>query len=590
MMTGPPCFFTVPFLDSPEDCERYARVGLRYTPHMRLLLYPPGLPPAPAHQAPLSTAARLSMPSVGPITMSAVPHGLPLRGATWAEHLQPLRVTLDRLRDMYAKAGCLGPAALKAPGHAAGPSPLGAVWSVAVDGMWSPDVALQYLPYIEQPWPPQFFLESSSATSQWLPVRRLYQELHIRFVATESAAQPSTVARLRPFCDVVALNPALQGGYRASSKSPPLARSPTPPPPPPRRPSRAPRLFNRRPSGHPMRGILQRPAILMMGARTPGGSAAAAAAAGSTPAERFSDRSGFAFRYGRPLRRRHPAHGPPRAGHPAPGPPAQPGLVSTPVSITLPALPTITAPATPTLTSPPMSSPPRLKRPSPPPQCAGRLPNPVPESEGGAITPATAKPTPAPEKPRGPRLPPRNSRPPARLILRTASVRADIHRASSSSPDSDPPGYPRPPLALAFPNPNPNPTLIRPSRFHSPIALSRNTFHPRSSPRPDRLAALAAGIHPLVMPTTPSAVAPTPAFTAPPRPPRSRLPQLHHHPRIDPLPPSPRPPSAPSAPPPLPSLPPPTLVAPPPRSRPRFLLPLAPPQVPLSSKREHASL
>ncbi|KAJ4453588.1 hypothetical protein PAPYR_11911 [Paratrimastix pyriformis] len=184
MMTGPPCFFTVPFLDSPEDCERYARVGLRYTPHMRLLLYPPGLPPAPAHQAPLSTAARLSMPSVGPITMSAVPHGLPLRGATWAEHLQPLRVTLDRLRDMYAKAGCLGPAALKAPGHAAGPSPLGAVWSVAVDGMWSPDVALQYLPYIEQPWPPQFFLE-----------------LHIRFVATESAAQPSTVARLRRFSD-----------------------------------------------------------------------------------------------------------------------------------------------------------------------------------------------------------------------------------------------------------------------------------------------------------------------------------------------------------------------------------------------------
>ncbi|KAJ4452492.1 hypothetical protein PAPYR_13337 [Paratrimastix pyriformis] len=142
----------------PEDCERYARPAQHGRPALHA--------------------------SVGPITMSAVPHGLPLRGATWAEHLQPLRVTLDRLRDMYAKAGCLGPAALKAPGHAAGPSPLGAVWSVAVDGMWSPDVALQYLPYIEQPWPPQFFLE-----------------LHIRFVATESAAQPSTVARLRRFSD-----------------------------------------------------------------------------------------------------------------------------------------------------------------------------------------------------------------------------------------------------------------------------------------------------------------------------------------------------------------------------------------------------
>ncbi|KAJ4453830.1 hypothetical protein PAPYR_11604 [Paratrimastix pyriformis] len=349
MMTGPPCFFTVPFLDSPEDCERYARVGLRYTPHMRLLLYPPGLPPAPAHQAPLSTAARLSMPSVGPITMSA-----------------PLRVTLDRLRDMYAKAGCLGPAALKAPGHAAGPSPLGAVWSVAVDGMWSPDVALQYLPvfrayggliqYIEQPWPPQFFLESSSATSQWLTVRRLYQELHIRFVATESAAQPSTVARLRPFCDVVALNPALQGGYRASLQ---IATRWRAAPTPASAPTSAaiPGTPGSSTAGHPatpMRGILQRPAILMMGARTPGGSAAAAAAAGSTPAERFSDRSGFAFgtggRYGAAtLHTDLPGLGiQPRV--------PLPSLASSlypPVSITLPALPTITAPATPTLTSPP---------------------------------------------------------------------------------------------------------------------------------------------------------------------------------------------------------------------------------------------
>ncbi|KAJ4453347.1 hypothetical protein PAPYR_12206 [Paratrimastix pyriformis] len=390
MMTGPPCFFTVPFLDSPEDCERYARVGLRYTPHMRLLLYPPGLPPAPAHQAPLSTAARLSMPSVGPITMSAVPHGLPLRGATWAEHLQPLRVTLDRLRDMYAKAGCLGPAALKAPGHAAGPSPLGAVWSVAVDGMWSPDVALQYLPvgtpsltittltpdvsmpspvfrayggliqYIEQPWPPQFFLE-----------------LHIRFVATESAAQPSTVARLRPR---PRLRPHLGGhpGHPGSSTA-----------------------------GHPatpMRGILQRPAILMMGARTPGGSAAAAAAAGSTPAERFSDRSGFAFgtggRYGAAtLHTDLPGLGiQPRV--------PLPSLASSlypPVSITLPALPTITAPATPTLTSPPNveSTPAQAAVTTtpvrgPPAQPPFRSPG-----AGRGCYPATAKPTPAPGKPPG---------------------------------------------------------------------------------------------------------------------------------------------------------------------------------------------
>ncbi|KAJ4452794.1 hypothetical protein PAPYR_12941 [Paratrimastix pyriformis] len=358
MMTGPPCFFTVPFLDSPEDCERYARVGLRYTPHMRLLLYPPGLPPAPAHQAPLSTAARLSMPSVGPITMSA-----------------PLRVTLDRLRDMYAKAGCLGPAALKAPGHAAGPSPLGAVWSVAVDGMWSPDVALQYLPYIEQPWPPQFFLE-----------------LHIRFVATESAAQPSTVARLRPFCDVVALNPALQGGYRASLQ---IATRWRAAPTPASAPTSAaiPGTPGSSTAGHPatpMRGILQRPAILMMGARTPGGSAAAAAAAGSTPAERFSDRSGFAFgtggRYGAAtLHTDLPGLGiQPRVPLPSLASSLYPRLHH-PAGITHhhgPGHPYVDI--TPQLRGPPAQPP-------------------VPESGSGgvAVTPATAKPTPAPGKPPG---------------------------------------------------------------------------------------------------------------------------------------------------------------------------------------------
>ncbi|KAJ4453344.1 hypothetical protein PAPYR_12200 [Paratrimastix pyriformis] len=350
----------------PRDCERYARVGLRYTPHMRLLLYPPGLPPAPAHQAPLSTAARLSMPSVGPITMSAVPHGLPLRGATWAEHLQPLRVTLDRLRDMYAKAGCLGPAALKAPGHAAGPSPLGAVWSVAVDGMWSPDVALQYLPglpgirgliqYIEQPWPPQFFLE-----------------LHIRFVATESAAQPSTVARLR----------------------------------------------------------------------------------------RFSDRSGFAFgtggRYGAAtLHTDLPGLGiQPRSPCPA-----WPRL-STPVSITLPALPTITAPATPTLTSPQLRGPPAQPR-------SGV------RERGVAVTPATAKPTPAPGKPPG---------------------------TPAATPE----------------------TAARPR-------VSYSELH--------RLAALAAGIHPLVMPTTkrrgshPGLHRPAPTTPQPPTPAPSPPPHRspYHHP------------------------------------------------------------
>ncbi|KAJ4452733.1 hypothetical protein PAPYR_13032 [Paratrimastix pyriformis] len=262
--------------------------------------------------------------------------------------------------------------------------------------------------YIEQPWPPQFFLE-----------------LHIRFVATESAAQPSTVARLRPR---PRLRPHLGGhpGHPGSSTA-----------------------------GHPatpMRGILQRPAILMMGARTPGGSAAAAAAAGSTPAERFSDRSAF-------VSVRAAATAPPPCTDlpgwaSSPGSPAQPGLVSTPVSITLPALPTITAPATPTLTSPPNVE----------------------------STPAQAAVTTTPV--RGPPAqPPRSGSP---------GVGRGCYPGNSEA-DPGTRGKPRGPRL--------------PPRKQPPARVSYSELH--------RLAALAAGIHPLVMPTTPSAVAPTPAFTAP---------------------------------------------------------------------------